>query len=349
MLELICHKHASLLIEPKQYSIVGKYLIEAMEQVLGEAFTPNLQAAWTTAYWQLAKIMIEKEASLYQQSDEWTTWRDFRIANIKRESSEITSFYLQPVDGKSLPSFAPGQYISVRMYVPGLGYAQARQYSLSDRPNPGQYRISVKREDGFDVKRPSMEAHPGFVSNSLYDMATVGAAAGAIVQVSHPRGDFFLPSDRATSPVVLVAAGVGLTPLLSMFNFLAENMAIVKRKVHLIHAARSSNARAFKESITKTAQDHPSIKTTFFLGNLEEDDRAGLDYNYVGRVNLELLHPELDLYLNDRQTEYYICGPSLFMLAMRDSLLSLGVGATRIKVELFGTGGPEIDKTQANL
>ncbi|OBT63072.1 hypothetical protein VE03_07435 [Pseudogymnoascus sp. 23342-1-I1] len=155
-LKLICHKHASLLIEPKQYSIVGKYLIEAMEQVLGEAFILNTQAAWTTAYWQLAKIMIENEASLYRQREEWTTWRDFRIANTKRESSEITSFYLQPVDGKSLPPFAPGQYISVRMYVPILGYAQARQYSLSDRPNPGQYRISVKREDGFDVKRPSM-------------------------------------------------------------------------------------------------------------------------------------------------------------------------------------------------
>ncbi|OBT63073.1 hypothetical protein VE03_07434 [Pseudogymnoascus sp. 23342-1-I1] len=180
-------------------------------------------------------------------------------------------------------------------------------------------------------------------------MAAVGAAAGAIVQVSHPGGDFFLPSARATSPVVLIAAGVGLTPLLSMFNFLADNMAIVKRKVHFIHAARSSNARAFKESITKTAQDHPSMKTTLFLGNLEKDDRAGLDYNYIGRANLELLHPELDLYLNDRQTEYYICGPSLFMLAMQNSLLSLGIGERRIKVELFGTGGPEIDKTQANL
>ncbi|KAJ5203378.1 Globin [Penicillium cf. viridicatum] len=95
MLELICQKH---------YDIVGKYLIRAMQEVLGANFTERFQDAWTAAYGQLAGIMVQKEASLYDQHDEWKGWRDFCVTEISRESDEISSFYLSPVGGKPLPS-----------------------------------------------------------------------------------------------------------------------------------------------------------------------------------------------------------------------------------------------------
>lgn len=143
--ELICNKHASLYIRPEHYDIVGKYLLETMGELLGDAFTPAIRDAWAAAYAQLAKIMIDREEQLYRTSEGWRDWREFRIQEKVPESDEITSFYLVPVDGGKLPPFLPGQYISVRTEVPDLHYLQARQYSLSDAPGKDYYRISVKR------------------------------------------------------------------------------------------------------------------------------------------------------------------------------------------------------------
>lgn len=143
--ELICHKHASLYIRPEQYDIVGKYLLQTMGELLGDAFTPAIRDSWAAAYAQLAKIMIDREEQLYQASEGWRDWRDLKIQKKVPESDEITSFYLVPVDGGKLPTFLPGQYISIRTEVPDLHYLQARQYSLSDAPGKDYYRISVKR------------------------------------------------------------------------------------------------------------------------------------------------------------------------------------------------------------
>ncbi|KAJ6164013.1 hypothetical protein N7470_002685 [Penicillium chermesinum] len=180
--ELICHKHASLYIQPEQYKIVGKYLLEAMGEVLGDALTPEIKDAWGAAYWQLADIMIGRESQIYQQSEGWTDWRDFKIADKVKESDEITSFYLSPTDGKPLPTFNPGQYISVLVNVPELKYLQPRQYSLSDKPSPEYYRISVKREKGLSSFQPDAASHPGYVSNILHDTFNKGDT----IKVSHP-------------------------------------------------------------------------------------------------------------------------------------------------------------------
>lgn len=337
-LELICQKHASLYITPDQYEIVGKFLLKSMQNVLGDAFTVQVRDAWASAYWQLASLMIKKESALYDQSPDWNTWQQFRIERIVAESTEIKSFYLGPVNRKPLPTFTPGQYISIRLNVPRLGYIQARQYSLSDKPNSNCYRISVKREDGPRIisEAPETEDTSGYVSNLLHEMKV-----GDEVQISHPRGDFFLHDEKATNPVVLIAAGVGITPLLSMFTQIVENMDQIHRKVHIIHASRNSASRAFKDTIEKLSGRHSNIKATFFVENLDsgEGDRA-----YIGHVDLLRLHAQNDLFLNDPDTEFYICGPPPFMQSLRDSLLQLGVGQTRIMMELFGTGGPDLTK-----
>jgi nitric oxide dioxygenase len=331
--ELICSKHASLYVQPEHYSVVAKYLLEAMGQVLGDALTPEITDAWATAYWQLADLMIARERQMYQQSEGWTNWREFKIADKVKESDEITSFYLAPADGKPLPSFRPGQYISVQVYVPELKYTQPRQYSLSDKPSPDYYRISVKKEAGIDTSDPSATAHPGYVSNLLHTFSK-----GCTIGVSHPYGDFFLPEteDNSSNPIVLISAGVGLTPLTSILNTLISSSTT--RKMHFIHGARTSSARAFKEHISNLPKKHPNLQTTLFTSHPSSTDKEGEDYTFVGRVDLNKLDSE-DLFLDNKTTEYYICGPEKFMTDMESSLKAEGVPAARIKMELFGTGG----------
>lgn len=334
--ELICNKHASLYIKPDDYKIVGKYLLEAMGEVLGAALTLEIHDAWATAYWQLADIMIGREKQLYEQSEGWTDWRDFKIIRKVKESEEITSFHLAPVDGKPLPEFQPGQYISVQTYVPALKYTQARQYSLSDQPKPEYYRISVKKESGLNSADPTAAAtNPGYISNLLHDKFDIGDT----LQVSHPYGDFFLSStpSESTTPIVLISAGVGLTPLTSMVNSLTSQ-ASTSRKLHFIHGARKSADRAFKNHISHLSKLATPIQATFFTSQPTESDRKGIDYHHVGRVDLNKLDDK-DLFLEDPKTEYYICGPERFMIDIESSLRSKGVAEDRIKMELFGTGG----------
>ncbi|CAG8893178.1 unnamed protein product [Penicillium egyptiacum] len=338
MVELISHKHVSLEITPNQYDIVGKYLIGAMHEVLGANFTENIQDAWTAAYGHLAGIMIQKEASLYDQHEEWKAWRDFRITDISRESDEISSFYLSPVDGKPLPSFVPGQYVSVRAHVWHLGYMQARQYSMSDIPSPTYYRISVKREKG-------QQFVPGLLSNTLHEVET----PGKIVQVSHPRGNFLLNSVREISPVVLIAGGVGITPLLCILKFLTSTAPNMARHVHLVYATRTTSARAFFKEITEISGRNPTVKLTFFVECPRESDQPGKDYHHVGRIDLRRLDVNKDLFIDDLYTRYYICGPSPFLETVKSSLLFQGVTSTRINMEIFGAGGFDATRPQEHL
>lgn len=328
MLELVCQKHASLHITPDQYEIVGKYLIEAMHEILGANFTPDVQDAWMAAYGQLARLMIQKESSLYDQDKEWKDWRDFRIVTISRESDEISSFYLSPVDEKPLPAFIPGQYVSVRARVPQFGYLQARQYSMSEIPSPSYYRISVKREEG-------QRFPPGLLSNILHDLE----APGQVVQVSHPRGDFYLSNVNEGSPIVLIAGGVGITPLLSMLKFLASAASSTKRPVHLVYATRTTAARAFFKEITEVTHSEALLRVTYFVESPVTSDQVGRDYDHVGRIDLQRLDAKKDLFLNDPSTEYYICGPSLFLETVKGSLFLRGVEPSRVKMEVFGAGG----------
>ncbi|KAG5461929.1 MAG: globin-like protein [Olpidium bornovanus] len=182
----IAHKHASLGVVPEQYPVVGENLLWAVKDVLGDAATPQLLDAWAVAYARLADIFIRAEADLYKEAAAtpggWNGWRKFRVDRKVRESDEIVSFYLPPQDGRALPKFKPGQYISVRVFVPELGLYQPREYSLSDAPNDKTFRISVKREFAADA-RPA-----GRVSNLLHE----GLSEGSEIEVTHPYGDFTL-------------------------------------------------------------------------------------------------------------------------------------------------------------
>lgn len=332
--ETICEKHASLYIRPEQYKVVGDYLLRAMGDVLGAALTPEILDAWGAAYWQLAHIMIKREDQIYQGEHEWKDWRDFRIADKVRESDEIISFYLKPVDRQSLPSFPPGQYISVLVDVPELHFHQPRQYSLSDAPNPDYYRISVKREDGLRSEHPVDEPHLGYVSNLLHSHKQVGD----VVQVSHPVGEFFLDLEQDRDvPIVLVSAGVGLTPMMSMLNSLVARNS--HQRISFIHGARTTSVQAFRKHIQDLVAQRSNITTSIFLSAPKAgSDVEGVDFKHAGRVSLSELDAKNELWLDDKRTKYFICGPSGFMVDMSAQLQQLGVEQARIKMELFGTG-----------
>lgn len=334
--ETIVHKHASLHIQPEHYKVVGTYLLAAMKEVLGDALTPEIHDAWAAAYFQLADIFIAKEADLYRETNGWADWRDFTIDKKVSESDEITSFYLKPVDGKSLPSFQPGQYISVRMEVPDLKYLQARQYSLSDKPSPDFYRISVKKESGLNPREPEAKHHPGWISNLLHSEKQ----EGDIVQVSHPHGAFYLAdAAESSAPLVLVSAGVGLTPLTSILNTIASSPTVNTRKVHFIHSARQAKSRAFKDHLLSLSKQYPNLQVTLFNTSPSADEKEGEDYHVRGPVVLEALEKNEQLFLDDASTQYFVCGPEGFMTSTARSLAGLGVTTDRVRMELFGTGG----------
>ena len=335
-LERISQKHVSLYVKPEQYDIVGKYLLAAMGEVLGDALTPEILDAWTAAYVQLADIMIKREDELSKQNEGWTAWKDFRIVKKVQESEEVSSLYLKPVDGKSLPEFLPGQYISIQVDVPDLSYNQARQYSLSDKYSPDYYRISVKREKGLNVKEnPKAVTHPGYVSNILHDQKKVGD----IVQLSHPAGDFFLDVRKEGDehkPVVLLSAGVGLTPMTSILNTLvAKN----ERQISWVHVSKNHKTQAFDDHVKNIADSHPKINKQVFHSSPVTGEKPGVHYDHKGRLDLSKLEAQSDLKLNDKTATYYICGPERFMTELEQGLQHRGVESSRINMELFGTGG----------
>jgi nitric oxide dioxygenase len=331
-LERICHKHASLYIQPAQYEVVGIYLLRAMGDVLGSALTPAVLEAWRAAYSELANLMMEREEQLLDEYTPWRDWREFKIADKVSESDEITSFYLKPVDGQALPKYLPGQYISVLTDVPNFGYLQSRQYSLSDAPREDYYRISIKREEG--VKAKDGVAHPGFVSNVMHNKKEVGD----IVKVSRPAGEFFLDPDKdCRGPVILISAGVGLTPMISILNtLLSQN---TKHRISFVHGSRKTRSQAFAQLIKDKVAQHESVTATIFIKSPNvETDVQGLDYKHAGRVDLQRLDFEKDLCLDDSRTTYFVCGPDSFMADIRSGLRQRGVDEDRIRMEVFGTG-----------
>ena len=199
----VVNKHVSLQVLPEHYPIVGTCLLRAIREVLGEQIaTDEVLEAWGAAYQQLADLLIEAEESVYAASAQadggWRGVRRFRVARKQAESEEITSFYLEPVDGQPLLAFQPGQYIGLRLDIDGEEVR--RNYSLSAASNGREYRISVKREAG------------GRVSNHLHDRV----AEGDELDLFPPAGDFVLrDSDK---PLVLITAGVGITPALAMLQ-----------------------------------------------------------------------------------------------------------------------------------
>lgn len=331
-LERVCNKHCSLSIEPHHYEIVSNYLLPAFARVLGAAMTPEAHEAWHKAYWILARMLIGREAQLYGEFEKWTGWRKFRIEGKVAEADGIWSFRLAPVDGKRLPSFLPGQYVSVQVDAPALGYRQSRQYALSDAPRADHYRITVKRDLGSSYSNSvsSCYLNPGIVSNRLIDETS----NGDVVEVSHPAGEFYLDANNPSSvPLVLISAGVGVAPLMSMLNSVAESQP--KREVSWIHGSRGGIP--FGSHVGQLKRSLPNLRTSLFEADLADRRMTGVPDGCDYRMDLQKV-ARGDLFLDHGSTEYYICGPEQFMMETKDFLENEGVDRSQAKYGFLGTG-----------
>lgn len=321
----IGHKHASLGVMPDHYPVVGQHLLVAIKEVLGPAVNEQVLNAWAAAYQELADIFINFEDHLYKQnlktSGGWKGWRKFFVSRKVSESDEIISFYLTPVDKDTLPKYQPGQFVSVRCYIPELLSYQPRQYSLSDVPSGDHFRISVKREFASDSK-PA-----GRISNVLHESLPIGAE----LDVSMPFGDFVLDIN-ATTPAVLISGGVGLTPMMSMLKSIVGQQGQARRVV-FIHAARNGRVHAMKNDLNQIVAENSTVSRIVFYENAAEGDTQGVDYDHIGRVDLAQIKDKAVL----PDADYYICGPQPFMKAQSESLEALGVGQDRIHMEVFGS------------
>ncbi|MFY0544698.1 NO-inducible flavohemoprotein [Brevibacillus sp. H7] len=320
--KLIGHKHRSLGIKPEHYPIVGQNLLAAIKDVLGEAATDDIINAWAEAYQVIADVFISVEEQMYRDAEElpggWRDFRNFVVVQKVKESDVITSFYLKPQDGQALSPFQPGQYISVKLQIPGETYTHIRQYSLSDSPGKDYYRISVKREDARDNK-PA-----GVVSHYLHDHVN----EGDVLPVSAPAGDFVLDMTKET-PVVLLSGGVGLTPMISMLNAMVEKQP--GRPVTFIHAALNSKTHAMKEHVKSLAATYDQVKSYVLYSEPTDEDKANRQYDKEGYIDLTWLQS-----VADKQADFYFCGPVPFMKSVHRALKEWGVPQERIHYEFFG-------------
>ena len=320
----IAHKHRSLGIKAEHYPIVGKYLILAIKDVLGDAATDEIIDAWTEAYGVIADVFISVEVEMYEeaanQKGGWDGFRDFIVDRKVNESNVITSFYLKPKDEKAIADFIPGQYISVKLEIPGEEFTHIRQYSLSDAPGRNHYRISVKRET-------SPENPDGKVSKYLHQHVSEEAE----LKISAPAGDFVLDLQKKT-PVVLISGGVGLTPMLSMLKTVVEVKP--EREVTFIHAAQNSSVHALREEVEAIAEKE-TVKSFVFYDSPTEEDRQSGSFDVEGYVTKVWLEENVRI----QEVDFYFCGPTPFMRAIYRSLKEIGVEEERLHFEFFGPKG----------
>ena len=320
----IAHKHRSLQVKAEHYPIVGKHLLLAIKDVLGDAATDDIIDAWGKAYGVIADVFIQVEKEMYEEtvslSGGWNDFRDFTVAKKIKESEVITSFYLQPKDGKGIPTFTPGQYISIRVKISGEEYTHIRQYSLSDSPKKEYYRISVKKETSSSEHIPN-----GKVSTYLHDTIQEGDT----LEVTAPAGDFVLDVE-STEPVVLLSGGVGITPMISMLNTIASKQP--NRKVTFVHAAINSTTHAMHDHVKELFNQSQNIEYHLCYEKPTEKDLLNKEYTKEGYIDL----PWIDSLVKDKNASFYFCGPIPFMKTVNNALKDLGISSDKIHFEFFG-------------
>ncbi len=319
VLSRIAHKHAAVGLTSAHYPIVGRHLLGAISATLGEAATPDLMAAWDEAYWLIAGELIAAESRLYDRAGILPEHRNrMRVVQRVEQAQDMMSLTLAPESGLPPADFHPGQYISVHVEL-APGVFQQRQYSLSDAPNGRDWRITVRRDKGVD-------GNPwGAVSNWLHDNVEVGMT----LLTSQPFGDF-MPALEGGHPIVLMSAGVGITPMVSVLNALAAQ--VPARKAIFAHAARNPSFVAHLHDLEQAKQKMPGLTTHFYLEAGEIAVQDGF-FAQSGRMDAgRLVADDPDL----AQATFYLCGPLPFMQAQWASLVAQNVPVTRIHREVFG-------------
>ncbi len=280
---------------------------------------PALSEGWKQSF----RAMLESESSSgsagnvglasEQAAVAWSGFRKMRIASIRRESENVSSFSMSPMDGQRTPTFESGQFIVLRLPVDRDQEPILRSYSLSSSPSADYLRISVKHE-------------PQGVGSSFLNTRI---AEGDVIEVSAPRGSFTLIERE--NPVVLLSAGVGVTPVLSMLHSLAEQRS--KREIWWIYGARNGNQHPFAEESSALLRLLARGRRYVVYSRPSPTDQLGKDFDASGRIDINLLK-KIGV---SPSSDFYLCGPTSFMQNIREGLQTWGVGIANIHMELFGS------------
>jgi len=267
----------------------------------------------------------------------WTGWREFRVIRREFEDASYTqcSFYLAPVDGVSLPPFRPGQFLTVGLEVAnarsegGVGvHTVTRCYSLSDTPESTSYRVTIKRVIA-PIDRPDLPA--GASSSHFHDRVQ----EGDVLRLKAPSGHFCIDPD-ASVPAVLIAGGIGITPMMSMLRWcLAEQPG---RRVNLYFGLRNGDEHPFKHQLEQLASLHPHFHLTMVYSRPGPTDVIGRDYNAVGHIDIELLRRTLP----HGRHRFYVCGPAAMMASLVPAIIDWGVPEQDLHYEAFGPASVHI-------
>ena len=253
----------------------------------------------------------------------WNGFRKFEIQSIVSEAKDINSYYLVPHDGKPLPPFLPGQYLTFQLKIPDLAKPLIRCYSLSDSPNHSdRYRVSIKK---ILSPRNEPDAPPGRSSSYFHESLNVGD----ILDVKAPSGHFYLQTAKDNS-IVLIGGGIGITPVLSMLNALCESES--KREVWFFLGLRNGSEHPMKDHLTELANVHENLQLNICYSNPEELDVKGHDYQHAERVSVDLFKRLLP----SNNYTFYICGPPPMMEMVTEDLKLWGVPEDEIHFEAFG-------------
>jgi ferredoxin-NADP reductase len=253
----------------------------------------------------------------------WAGWRSFKVERKVFENADqsVCSFELVAQDGKALPPFLPGQFLTFSLDIvsaTGNSESVVRCYSLSDAPHPSHYRVSIKREPA------SGGFAPGRSSNFFHDQVT----QGSLLQVRAPAGHFYI--ERSTDPVVLIGGGVGITPMLSMLNWcLVEQPG---REIWLFYGVRNSSECVMTAQLEALAGANPNFHLHLCLSQPAAQDLPSQAHRLHGRVDVGLLRRILPL----KPHHFYICGPTPMLQSLVPALEDWGVPDAHIHFEAFG-------------
>jgi uncharacterized protein len=271
---------------------------------------------------QLAEIRLRRRDAEQAQAG-WNGLRKFAVAKKTVECDDVCAFYLKPHDGRALPAFKPGQYLTFQLDLPGRDKPLVRCYSLSDCPHQKDYyRVTIKKEKA-PADRPDLP--PGASSSYFCDVVK----EGDILNVKAPTGHFFLDLAKS-NPVVLIGGGVGITPMLSMANAIVASGT--KREAWFFLGVRNRREHIHKAELEQLAAENDNIRLHVCYSKPDPEDVKGRDYQHEGRVSAELFK-EL---LPSSNFEYYLCGPGALMKSITDGLEAWGVPDKDVYFEAFG-------------
>lgn len=261
----------------------------------------------------------------------WNGYRKFRVSRKVRESDDVCSLYLEPQDGKKLPGFQPGQFVTIRLRIAGHDKPIVRCYTVSSRPHEKFYRVTVKRtENGLAS---------GFIHEEINE--------GSVLDVQAPRGSFHLDPER-TRPAVLIAGGVGVTPFVSMIEAASRDES--SRELTLFYCVRSHREHVMAEQLEKLAahNDHIRILTVYSdpeAGEMNDRDADGRGCDFVGHISIDMLRTSL----SSSNFDFYVCGPPSMMQSLMETLSDWGVPAKNIFTEAFGTSSADVRPDNAKV